>query len=77
LTRADVQRAVNEEMALKLSDIVLRRTTLGTTASLSRWELAQAAQLAAAELGWDAMRQEAEIEEVLQHQGLLREAPVA
>jgi glycerol-3-phosphate dehydrogenase len=64
-------------MALKLSDIVLRRTTLGTTASLSRRVLAETAQLAAAELGWDAMRQEAEIEEVLQHRGVLHEAPVA
>jgi glycerol-3-phosphate dehydrogenase len=76
LVRADVQRAVHEEMALKLSDIVLRRTTLGT-ASLSRRVLAETAQLAAAELGWDAMRQEAEIDEVLQQRELLHEAPVA
>ncbi len=77
LARADVQRAVQEEMALKLSDIVLRRTTLGTTASLTRQALAETAQLAAAELGWDAMRQETEIEEVLRHRGALHEVPVA
>jgi glycerol-3-phosphate dehydrogenase len=72
-----VERAVHEEMALKLSDIVLRRTTLGTTGSLNRRVLAETVQLAAAELGWDAMRQEAEIEEVLQQQDVQHEAPVA
>jgi glycerol-3-phosphate dehydrogenase len=79
LTRADVQRAVREEMALKLSDIVLRRTSLGSTVPLSRSSLASAAQLVGAELGWDPMRQEAEIDEVMRREGVLlaTEVPVA
>jgi glycerol-3-phosphate dehydrogenase len=78
LTRADVQRAVHEEMALRLSDIVLRRTALGSTAPLSRTMLAETARLAGAELGWDTLRQEAEIDDVMaQRNGLpASKAPV-
>jgi glycerol-3-phosphate dehydrogenase len=61
--RGAVHRAVHEEMALKLSD-VLRRTSPGITAP-SRSIVAEAAALAGAELGWDALRQEAEIEDVM------------
>jgi glycerol-3-phosphate dehydrogenase len=71
LGRADVQRAVHEEMALKLSDIVFRRSSVGTHAPLSRAALSETARLAGAELGWDALRQEAEIEEVVRQPGVL------
>jgi hypothetical protein len=50
-------------MALKLSD-VLRRTRQATPAP-NRSIVAEAAALAAGELGWDALRQEAEIDDVM------------
>ncbi|HYF39846.1 MAG TPA: FAD-dependent oxidoreductase, partial [Gemmatimonadales bacterium] len=63
---AGVHRAVREEMAVKLSDIVFRRSTLGTAGRLTRARLVEIARLAAAELGWNALRQQTEIEEVMQ-----------
>jgi glycerol-3-phosphate dehydrogenase len=73
----DVHHAVHQEMALKLSDIVFRRTSLGSS-PLSRATVATAAAWAGAELGWDALRREAEIEDVMHQHGVLRasEEPV-
>jgi glycerol-3-phosphate dehydrogenase len=62
---AAVARATREEMAVKLADIVFRRTALGTTPGPRRAVVEAAARLAAVELGWDAARQEAEIAEVM------------
>jgi len=78
LGRSDVQRAVHEEMAIKLSDIVFRRSSLGSVARLDRRVVVDVAHLAAAELGWSTMQQESEIEEVMQQQGvpLRAEEPV-
>ena len=71
VTRGDVHHVVRQEMALKLSDIVFRRTSLGTT-PLARSTVAHAAAWAGAELGWDTLRQEAEIEDVMRQHGTLR-----
>jgi glycerol-3-phosphate dehydrogenase len=75
--REDVQNAVRQEMALKLSDIVFRRTSLGTS-PLARPAVAGAAAWAGAELGWDALRREVEIDEVMRQHGAVRatEEPV-
>jgi glycerol-3-phosphate dehydrogenase len=62
---AEVHRAVRSEMAVKLTDIVFRRSTLGGSA-LRRPLVAEIAQVAGAELGWDSMRRQAEIDEVMQ-----------
>ena len=74
---AEVRRAVQEEMAVKLSDVVFRRSTAGSAGRLTRARLAEIAQLAGAELGWNAMRQQTEVEEVLQRSAALpAEEPV-
>jgi glycerol-3-phosphate dehydrogenase len=65
LTASDVRRAVREEMALKLGDIVFRRSDLGNSPRLDRGAVREIAGVAGAELGWDTLRQGAEVEEVL------------
>jgi glycerol-3-phosphate dehydrogenase len=74
---AEVRRAVQEEMAVKLSDIVFRRSTLGAAGRLDRTRVAEVAQLAGMELGWDTMRQQAEVEDVIQTGAFVAEEPVA
>jgi glycerol-3-phosphate dehydrogenase len=59
------REAVRSEMAVRLSDIVLRRTTLGDPPGPGREQVVGAARIAAGELGWTASREEAEIEEVM------------
>ena len=58
---AEVIYAVREEMALRLEDVVFRRTGLGTIGHPGRRCLERCAHLMAAGLGWDAARQAAEI----------------
>ena len=74
---AEVRRAVQEEMAVKLSDIVFRRSTLGAAGRLDRTRVTEVAQLAGMELGWDTMRQQAEVEDVIQTGAFVAEEPVA
>jgi glycerol-3-phosphate dehydrogenase len=62
-------QAVREEMAVKLSDVVFRRTSLGSVPAPERTALEEAARAAGAELGWDATRREAEIQDVLRQTG--------
>jgi glycerol-3-phosphate dehydrogenase len=61
--------AVREEMAVRLSDVVFRRTSLGSLPGPERTVLEEAARVAGGELGWDAIRREAEIEDVLRQTG--------
>jgi glycerol-3-phosphate dehydrogenase len=61
---ATISHAVHQEMALRLSDIVFRRTSLGTR-QLARSRVTDLARLAGGELGWDTLRQEAEVEDVM------------
>jgi glycerol-3-phosphate dehydrogenase len=58
---AQVVYAARQEMARTLSDILLRRTGLGTLGHPGKDVLAAAAVVAARELGWDENRQEEEI----------------
>lgn len=60
---AEVVEAAREEMALRLSDVVFRRTALGTAGFPGEDCLRAAAALAAAELGWDAARRERELDD--------------
>jgi glycerol-3-phosphate dehydrogenase len=62
--RAQIVHAVREEMALRLDDIVFRRTAVGTLGDPGVPALAAIADLAARELGWDAQRREREMERV-------------
>lgn len=60
-TAAEVLHAVRNEMATTLSDIVYRRTDLGTGAYPEAAVLRRCADLAGAELGWDDRRKAREI----------------
>ena len=59
--RAMVRHAVKREMALRLSDVVFRRTGLGTIGHPGDAALHVAAAIMAEELGWDAPRIEREL----------------
>lgn len=63
--RCEVLWGIRQEMALKLSDVVFRRTDLGSARCPSRAALEAVADLMAAELGWTPRRWESEIQEVL------------
>jgi glycerol-3-phosphate dehydrogenase len=63
--RAEVVHAVRAEMAVKLEDLVFARTDLGTAGHPGAEALEGAAELMAAELGWDASQRCKEIEGVL------------
>lgn len=54
--RAEVIHAVREEMAVHLSDVVLRRTDLGSAGHPGRPALEEVARLMARELGWSPAR---------------------
>ena len=55
---------VRQEMAQKLSDIVFRRTDLGTAGHPGDAALQTCAELMAAELGWNDTRRYQELAEV-------------
>lgn len=65
LLEAEIHYLIHEEMAFTLSDIVLRRTGLGTAECPARKILEKIALVMAEILGWDEDRQHHEIEEVL------------
>jgi glycerol-3-phosphate dehydrogenase len=62
--RAEIAHAVREEMALRLTDIVFRRTELATGGHPGPKALHEAATLAARELGWDERRRREEVASV-------------
>ena len=63
-TRASVRYAVREEMAVKLADVVFRRTGLGTLGHPGTDCLRTCAAILAEEPGWSAERTQLEIGEV-------------
>ena len=62
--KAEVIHAVRQEMAQKLSDVVFRRTDLGTGADPGDLALETCAGLMASELQWDEAKTQQEWEEV-------------
>lgn len=62
--KAEVVHAVRDEMAQKLSDVVFRRTDLGTGGHPGEEALQACANLMAEELEWDQRRLERELDEV-------------
>lgn len=64
--KAQIRYAVHEEMALKLSDVVFRRTDLGTAGYPGRDVLEFCAGVMSAELHWSQSRIQQELDEVLQ-----------
>ncbi|MDW7679281.1 MAG: glycerol-3-phosphate dehydrogenase/oxidase, partial [bacterium] len=63
---AEIVHAVREEMAQRLSDVVLRRTDLGSAGNPGESALQQAANIMGAELGWNKEKIEQEINDVNQ-----------
>jgi len=64
LLKAEVLYAVREEMAMKLSDVILRRTDCGSGGCPPRQELQQVTALMADELNWSEDRQNQEIDQL-------------
>lgn len=64
IIRAQVEEAVDAEMAIKLTDVIFRRTGLGTAGRPDPKRLEVAAQTMAHKLGWSPDQKMAEIEEV-------------
>jgi glycerol-3-phosphate dehydrogenase len=63
---AEVLHAVREELAVHLSDIVFRRTDLGTLGPPARAALRESAELAGRELGWTAAQIQSEMDQVME-----------
>jgi glycerol-3-phosphate dehydrogenase len=59
--KAEVLHGIHEEMAQKLTDVVLRRTELGSAGWPGEACVRLCAAIMAAELGWDQIRMEREI----------------
>jgi glycerol-3-phosphate dehydrogenase len=64
VTRAEIRYAVREEMAVKLSDAMLRRTEAGSAGHPGPDAFREAAAVMGEELGWDRDRMMSEIAEV-------------
>jgi glycerol-3-phosphate dehydrogenase len=62
--RAEVRYAIEQEMVSKLSDIVFRRTDLGTGSHPGDEAINECAEILAQKLGWSAERRLSEIDEV-------------
>lgn len=62
--RAEVLHGVREEMAQKLSDVVFRRTELGTASRPGNETLRTCADIMSAELGWSPTKRAQELQEV-------------
>jgi glycerol-3-phosphate dehydrogenase len=63
IIKAEILYGIQEEMAQKLSDIILRRTELGTAEYPGDEALTACAGIMAKELGWDESRIQKELEE--------------
>lgn len=61
---AQVVHAVRDEMALRLSDVVYRRTDLATAAWPGEAAVRECARVMAAELGWSPERERSEVDAV-------------
>lgn len=62
--RGMVLYAIQEEMAIKLSDVILRRTGIGTTGRPEEASLKTCADIMTKEMNWDENKKVAEIDEV-------------
>ena len=64
VTAGEVRHAVREEMAVRLSDVVLRRTETGSAGYPGDDAIAAVARIVAAELAWSPQRMATEIAEL-------------
>jgi glycerol-3-phosphate dehydrogenase len=65
LLKAELEYLINVEMACKLSDVVFRRTGLGTAECPDRTVLEKIARFMGVAFGWDTVRLEQEVETVM------------
>ena len=65
ILHCEILHAVNAETAVKLSDVVFRRTDLGTASCPSLKQLKAITKIMAYKLGWNESKQTEEIDEVL------------
>ena len=72
LSEEEILRAVRQEMAVKLSDLVFRRSRLGAASKLQRGAVEAAARTFAGESGWDERRVAEEVEAVMREVGAPR-----
>lgn len=63
--KKEIQQMIDDEMACKVSDVIFRRTGLGTAECPSMKILQKITDCMADVLGWSAARKEEELEEVL------------
>tara|TARA_Y100000588_G_C14093850_1_gene855699 strand:- start:691 stop:957 length:267 start_codon:yes stop_codon:yes gene_type:complete len=66
ITRGEILYGIRQEMAIRLSDAVLRRTEAGSAGHPGKAALYAASEIMAAELDWSVSHQAREIEEVEQ-----------
>jgi glycerol-3-phosphate dehydrogenase len=71
---AEVVHVVRNEMALRLSDVIVRRTALGAAGHPGEDAVEGCARIAADELGWDAARTRQEVADVNQFYAIARGA---
>jgi glycerol-3-phosphate dehydrogenase len=64
LLKAEVLHGVRMEMAQKLTDVIFRRTELGSAGHPGREVLRASADIMSAELAWDRQRTQRELQEV-------------
>ena len=64
VTVGEARHVVRQEMAVRLSDVLLRRTEAGSAGWPGDDAVAAAARVAAAELGWSSQRVETEVAEL-------------
>jgi glycerol-3-phosphate dehydrogenase len=64
ILKAEVLHGIREEMAVKLSDVVFRRTELGTAGHPGDEALGFCADVMGAELGWSPSRRQQELRDV-------------
>jgi len=63
--RGQIDRAIREEMAVRLSDVIFRRTSLGLQLPPTRGAVADVARIVADTLGWTPSREADEIADVV------------
>ena len=76
LFRRRCQHAVRHEMAVRLSDLIYRRTDLAARGLLKRELLQWAADLMGDTLGWSAERKRREMEDVAKNSMSRRSIPI-
>ncbi|MGH9331038.1 MAG: FAD-dependent oxidoreductase [Vicinamibacterales bacterium] len=64
VTGAEIIHAIREESAVRLSDVVMRRTPLGSMEYPGDAAARRVAEIASSELGWDARRTEDELRQL-------------